>query len=97
MAKVFLNQTVLTKAGLSPLNVIDEYNGIRDRSAKPNFYGDCAFIPDPSELNVEQEELLILDDCFLGKQNKAGAYYTRGRHNNCDTLYISQKYFCLPR
>ena len=40
---------------------------------------------------------MILDDCFLGKQNKAESYYTRGRHNNCDTLYITQNYFRLPR
>ena len=75
MANVFLNQTVLTKAGLSPLNVIDKYNFICDGSVKANFYGDCAFIPDPSELNVEEKNLLILDDCFLGQQNKAEAYY----------------------
>ena len=36
-------------------------------------------------------------NCFLGKQNKAEAYYTRGRHHNCDTFYISQNYFRLPR
>ena len=28
-------------------------------------------IPDPADLNVEEKNLLILDDCFLGKQNKA--------------------------
>ena len=28
---------------------------------------------------------------------KAEAYYTRGRHNNCDSFYISQNYFLLPR
>ena len=44
-----------------------------------------------------QKNLLLLDDCFLGKQNKAEAYYTRGRHNNCDTIYIVQNYFRLPR
>ena len=33
----------------------------------------------------------------MEKQNKAEAYYTRGRHNNCDTFYISQNYFRLPR
>ena len=36
-------------------------------------------------------------DCFLGPQNKAEAYYTCGRQNNCDTFYISQSYFPLPR
>ena len=34
-----------------------------------------------------QKNLLLLDDCFLGKQNKAEAYYTQGRHN-CDTIYM---------
>ena len=54
-------------------------------------------IPDPSALDPTQKNLLLLDDCFLGKQNKAEAYYTRGRHNNCDTIYIAQNYLRLPR
>ena len=49
------------------------------------------------ELNPDTKNLLVLDDCFLGKQNKAEAYYTRGRHNNCDTIFLSQNYFRLPR
>ena len=54
-------------------------------------------IPDPDELNSNEKNLLILDDCFLGPQSKAEAYYTRGRQNNCQTIYISQSYFRLPR
>ena len=71
-------------------------------------------IPDPSELDVVEKnllifeilkdllifeilkDLLIFDDCFLRPQNKAEAYYTRGRHNNFDTFDISQNYFRLP-
>ena len=34
-------------------------------------------IPDPSELDMVEKNLLILDDCFLGAQNKTAAYYTR--------------------
>ena len=48
-------------------------------------------------MDPTRKNLLILDDCFLGQQSKAEAYYTRGRHNNCDTIYISQNYFRLPR
>ena len=44
-----------------------------------------------------QKNLLLLDDCFPGKLNKAEAYYIRDRHNNCDTIYIGQNYFRLPR
>ena len=97
VANIFLHHNVLAKVKLSPLDAIDEYNGIRDKSVKANFYDDCTMIPDPAELNVEEKNLLILDDCFLGKQNKAEAYYTRGRHNNCDMIYISQNYFRLRR
>ena len=97
VANIFLHQNALTKVNLSPLEAIDEYNGVRDKSVKANFYSDCSLIPDPAELNVEEKILLILDDCFLGKQNKAEMFYTRGRHNNCDTIYISQNYFRLPR
>ncbi len=97
VANIFLHQNLLTKVNLSPLEAIDEYNGVRDKSVKANFYNDCSLIPDPAELNVAEKNLLILDDCFLGKQNKAEMFYTRGRHNNCDTIYISQNYFRLPR
>ena len=95
VANIFHNQEVLVRVQLSPLEAIEEYTGLKRGNIKANFYGDCTMIPDPSELDVLQKNLLILDDCFLGQQNKAEAYYTRGRQNNCDTFYISQNYFRL--
>ena len=80
---------MLVRVQLSPLEAIEVYTGLKRRSIKTNFYGDCAIIPDPSELDVVENNLLILKDCFLGPQNKAEAYYTSGRHINCDTFYIS--------
>ena len=97
VANIFLNQEVLTKVQLSPLNAIEEYSGVRKGNIKANFYSECTMIPDPSDLNTDEKNLLILDDCFLGPQSKAEAYYTRGRHNNCDSCYISQNNFRLPR
>ena len=97
ISNLFKHQDVLTKANLSPLEALDEYQGIKEGGVVANFYEDCSNIPDPQQLNPTEKNLLILDDCFLGKQNKAESYYTRGRHNNCDTLYISQIYFRLPR
>ena len=61
------------------------------------FYSDVGKIPDPADHDPTQKNLLILDDIMLGPQNKAEAYYTRGRHNNFDVFYISQNYFRLPR
>ena len=72
--------------------------GMRNGMIRADFYGDCQDIPDSSALDPMQKNLLRLDDCFLGmKQNKAEAYYTRGRPNNCDRIYIAQHYFRLPR
>jgi len=39
---------------------------------------------------------MIFDDLLLQKQNKCEAYYVRGRHSNCDCLYLSQNCFKLP-
>ena len=90
---MFVNQNILKQADIDPSAI--DYNG--SRTIKANFYEDCSSIPDPKDLNPTEKNLLILDDCFLGPQNKAEAFYTRGRHNNCDTIYISQNYFRLPR
>ena len=81
---------------ISPLTAIDTFGGVRNGKIKADFYNDCQNIPDPSALDPMQKNLLLLNDCFLGKQNIAEASYTRCRQN-CDTIYIVQNYFCLPR
>ena len=81
----------------STLIAIEKYSGVRNGEIRADFYDDCQNIPHPSALDPTQKNLLLLDDCFLGKQNKAEACYTRGRHNNCDTIYIAPNYFRLPR
>jgi hypothetical protein len=61
------------------------------------FYDDSSLVPDPSELDKTKKNLIIFDDVILEKQNKIEQYYTRGRHNNVDCIYISQNYIKLPR
>ena len=97
VSNIFKNQRECEEIKASPLEIIDQYNGYRGKEIKANFFNDCSLIPDPTMLSIHEKNLLILDDCFLGPQNKAEAYYTRGRQNNCDTFYISQSYFRLPR
>ena len=93
ISNVFNSQEMLQ----SPLIAIEKYSGVRNGEIRADFYDDCQNIPYPSALDPTQKNLLLLDDCFLGKQNKTEAYCTRGRHNNCDTIYIAQNYFRLPR
>ena len=88
ISNVFNSQEAL--GDISPLIAIEKYSGVRNGKTQADFYDDCLKIPDPSALDPTQKNL-------LGRQNKAEAYYTRGRHNNCDTIYILQNYFRLPR
>ena len=92
-----LNQEALHAANVSPVTTIDTFNGARSGTVKADIYDDCQDIPDPSALDPMQKNLLLLDNCFLGKQNKSEAYYTRGRHHSCDAIYIAHNYFRLPR
>ena len=91
IVNIFRNQQEFDKVKIPALEVIDQYSGVRKGHIKADFFTDCCMIPDPTELSIDEKNLLILDDCFLGPQSKAEAYYTRGRQNNCDTFYISQE------
>ena len=89
---LFQNQDIIP-----PLEAITNYQGHTTGGISAEFYENCDKIPDPKSLDPKLKNLIILDDCYLGKQDKAGAFYSRGRHANCDSLYISQNYFALPR
>ena len=95
ISNLFNSQEVL--GNLYPLAANENFIGVSNGKIRADFYDDCQNIPDPSALDPTQKNLLLLDDCFLGMPNKAEAYYTRGRHSNCDTIYIAQNYFRLPR
>ena len=58
VANIFHNQEVLAKVQLSPLEAIEEYTGLKRVSIKANVCGDCAMIPDPSELDVMEKNCL---------------------------------------
>ena len=92
---LFNSQEALGIYRLSP--PLKKFSGVRNGKIRADFYDDCHDIPDQSALDPTQKNLLLLDDRFLGKQNKAEAYYTRDRHKNCHTIYIAQNYFRLPR
>ena len=55
-------------------------------------------IMNPSDLNMKKKNLIIFDDC-VNMKNQSGmeSYYIRGRHNNCNCIYLSQSWFELPK
>jgi len=65
---------------------------------KVKYYESSDDIPEPNEINCSRKSLFIFDDIMLEKkQSKVEDFYTRGRHNNCNSIYISQNYHKLPR
>ena len=91
ISNVFNSQEGL--GNITPLITIEIYSGARNGKIQVDFYDDCQNTPDPTALDPARKNLLLMDDCFLCKQYNAEEYYTRGRHNTCDTIYIAQNYF----
>ena len=56
------------------IGIIHEYEDDRKNEIKADFFSDCSMIPDPTELSIEEKNLLILDDCYLGPQSPSILY-----------------------
>ena len=62
------------------------------------YYENGTEVPDPKDFNKLDKNLIVFDDIMCDKnQSSADNFYTRGRHNNIDSIYISQNYYRLPR
>jgi hypothetical protein len=64
---------------------------------KVSAFGNNSNVPDPSLLDPKKKNLMIFDDVLLEKQGIIESYYTKGRHNSCQSFYISQSFFGIPK
>jgi hypothetical protein len=49
-------------------------------------------------LDKNKKHLIVFDDCITQSNQKIiGSYFNKGRHNNCNSIYLSQSYFDLDR
>jgi len=99
--RVFENRDEIKQEQISPSVLIDALAKNQLQHPKEpieyNFYESADDVPDPTRLSPEHKNLMIFDDLLLQKQNKCEAYYVRGRHSNCDYLYLSQNQISLER
>ena len=72
ISDLFNSQGVLRTANLSPHTAIERFSGVRNGKIRADFYDDCQDIPDPSALDPTQKNMLLLDDCFLGRHKVKG-------------------------
>lgn len=62
------------------------------------FYENLNDLPSPTNLNKRKKNLIIFDDCVeIKNQTNISSYFTRGRHNNCSCIYLSQRYYDIPK
>jgi hypothetical protein len=57
----------------------------------------CETTPiDPSAINKKDKNIIIFDDCVNEKdQSIQKSYFTRGRHNSCSCIYLTQSFYGL--
>ncbi|XP_065679226.1 uncharacterized protein LOC136093916 [Hydra vulgaris] len=97
--KIFKLQDKIDKMDISPDLVIE----VHSKNLKNKIDMECQFyetaddVPEPEDLDLTKNNLMIFDDLQLTKQNKCEKYYIRGRHSNVDCFYLAQNYFMLPR
>lgn len=60
-------------------------------------YKSVGEVPQPEKLKKKRKHLLVFDDCMSGPQQALENFYTRGRHMNCNCIYLTQNWFELPR
>ena len=96
VARIFEYQNVLDEYG-GVDEYLEQYDGKCKGGIEAVFNDDVTTIPDPNTLDPERKNLIIFDDIMLGPQSTPEKYYTRGRHNGVDAIYIAQSYFPLPR
>ena len=97
VGSLFVNQDWVKEEAGTIEEFIDDYSKRCKGGVDAVFLDDISRIPDQCEHDSRKKNLLVLDDVMLSPQNKVEAYFTRGRHNNVDLIYITQAYFRLPR
>ena len=76
----------------------DQYYGIERINLKADveFIKDIKDLPSPDKLPKDLKKLMIFDD-VRAKEPVINEYFCRGRHNNCNLIYLNQNLFSLDR
>jgi len=96
---IFINQDKLSKE-LSIQDICIEYLALSpnpENKIEVTFSDKFEEIPPPNKLNPKKKNLIIFDDCVnIKNQQVMENYFTRGRHQSCNSIYLSQSYYELP-
>ena len=101
---IFNNQDSYKEKTISEIvkdykNSVDKIDKIGTSCITTLFSTDATKITLPNNLKPKtSKHLIIFDDVINNKnQNVMKQYFTRGRHNNCNCMYLSQNYYDLDK
>ena len=98
----YLKKLILASIYFDKLYIIgptgDQYNGLERINPKSiiDFIKDIKDLPSPDKLPKDLKKLMIFDD-VRAKEPVINEYFCRGRHNNCNMIYLNQNLFSLDR
>ena len=74
----------------------DQYNGLEKINDKADieFIKDIKDLQSPDQLPKDLKKLMIFDDVRT-REPVINEYFCRGRHNNCNMIYLNQNLFSL--
>jgi len=93
--QLFDNQKEIQKLNVSPSALIEEMGKNLNKKSDIDckFYETSHDVPDPRNLSLDYNNLIIFDDLMLEKQNKCETYYIPERHSNVDCFLFMSKLF----
>ena len=97
-----LKKLILSSIYFDKLYIIgptgDQYKGLERINPKADieFVKDIKDLPSPDKLPKDLKKLMIFDD-VRAKESAINEYFCRGRHNNCNMIYLNQNLFTIDR
>ena len=75
----------------------DQYEGVERINDKVvDFVKDIKDLPSRDQLPKDLKNLMLFDDA-RAKEPFINEYFCRGRHNNCNMIYLNQNLFTIDR
>ena len=99
ISKIFKDQDLFNpKLSIKEICETISLDVVKPGNINISMYDKIDEIINPNDLDKSKKNLIIFDDCVTMKnQEVMSSYYTRGRHNNCNCIYLSQSWFDLPK
>ena len=97
-----LKKLILARIYLDKLYIIgptgDQYEGVEriNHTAEVEFNKDIKELPSPNQLPKDLKKLMIFN-AVRAKEPVINEYFCRGRHNNCNMIYLNQNLFTIDR